>query len=457
MSWTERSNSSLTSRSNKSARLLRKWVSVLFPVEREYCFFIVLLLIGLCASLLLYWITSQGIGVSPDSTKYIEAAQSFRSGEGFLVQGRPMTHYPPLYSLLLVIGSVLTGNPILSTARLLSAGLFGINLFLFAAASLLCTKSRLFAVGCGVSFFLCSKSILSMHATALSEPTYIMLSMAGMILLAGHIASPHPLRLATAAVLIGFAAITRYIGGILIPAAVISLLLMDGRSLRYRIKDSLILAGIAGGPVACWLIRNILVAQSATDRTIEFHPFNIRHIERLMVRSFDFFLPVPVSNEMKILLAGIVGLLFGLTVVYLFRRINFRQEISTVRAAIPLTFSVYSILYITFLFLSITFFDALTPLTHRILLPVLFVLFLSGSWFVKRVSEIWPRKTIWYGYVLFIVLSISINIGPTTAEVIGIHRNGRGYSSPLLEKFRMHRLFEYDCRRQKQSIPMARM
>ena len=50
--------------------------------------------------------TRPGIGVTPDSTVYIDAARNLAAGHGLTAfaadgQSRPLTHYPPLYPSML--------------------------------------------------------------------------------------------------------------------------------------------------------------------------------------------------------------------------------------------------------------------------------------------------------------------------------------------------------------------
>jgi len=71
--------------------------------RRQFGVPLLIILAGACASILMFWITDYGPGVSPDSTTYIETARNLLAGNGFTVGGKPMTHYPPAYPLLLSI------------------------------------------------------------------------------------------------------------------------------------------------------------------------------------------------------------------------------------------------------------------------------------------------------------------------------------------------------------------
>ena len=81
-----------------------------------------------------------GIGINSDSIAYIRAAENLLQGNGLgrvsgLGSFKPMTHWPPLYSLLLAGGHNL-GADLYDSARLIGLGLnillvivFGIPLF----------------------------------------------------------------------------------------------------------------------------------------------------------------------------------------------------------------------------------------------------------------------------------------------------------------------------------------
>ncbi|MBI5203088.1 MAG: hypothetical protein HY925_15965, partial [Elusimicrobia bacterium] len=90
-----------------------------------------------------WWTTRFGTRVFPDSAVYVSAARNLLRGSGFatstanmegfaLFTGtelQPVTHFPPLYSLLLAALSPFGGDP-LKVARPLGAALFGAIVFL---------------------------------------------------------------------------------------------------------------------------------------------------------------------------------------------------------------------------------------------------------------------------------------------------------------------------------------
>ncbi|MDY0042077.1 MAG: hypothetical protein RBS57_17330 [Desulforhabdus sp.] len=400
-------------------RLRRKQISV----------FVLMILLGMCASAVMYQITAQGPGVSPDSTVYIEVARNVLAGKGFLVGGEPMTHYPPVFPLLLAVIGLFTGNDILLAARLLSSILFGVNVVLVALAVYMCTRHDRLATGLMIPIVVLSAPVLSIHSMAWSESPYIAFSMTGCILLAQYLVRPNPKLLVLAALMAGFAAATRYIGITVFPVSVLALLVLSHKPFRHKLGEIILFLGIACLPLVLWLIRNMLVARFATNRQLEFHPFNIEHLKSLVIQMYDFVLPTSISGWTKAFHLGIFATLLVLAIRFLYQRADIKKIKSSIRVILPSVFVIYSVLYIAFLLLSISFFDAHTPVNDRLLLPVFFALIIVVTSVVKGFTEACHQKTVWYGYVLLLLLSVGINAVPAFQRAVAIHHEGTGYTA----------------------------
>ena len=113
--------------------------------KRRFGVLALIMLAGVCASLLMWWITDLGPGVSPDSTVYIETAKNVLAGKGFSAGGEPATYggaygdSPPAYPLLLAIVGLSQNGDILRAGRLLGALFYGTNLVLFGITVHMCT------------------------------------------------------------------------------------------------------------------------------------------------------------------------------------------------------------------------------------------------------------------------------------------------------------------------------
>jgi hypothetical protein len=59
---------------------------------------------AIAASVILLWGTGiYGIGISPDSTIYIDVAKNLLAGNGFVAFSEPMTLFPPAYPIIYLL------------------------------------------------------------------------------------------------------------------------------------------------------------------------------------------------------------------------------------------------------------------------------------------------------------------------------------------------------------------
>jgi len=385
-----------------------------------------LVLAGLVASLAMYRMTAQGAGVSPDSTVYIEAARNLRAGRGLVARGRPMTHFPPGYPLALAAAGAVMGNDPLDAARLLASALFGVNLALLTAAVYASTRRSVLAACCGALLFLVSGPTLAVHSMAWSEALYIALSLAGLILLSRHLVVPCPRLLIAAALLVGLAAATRYVGVTLLAAAVLALLAQRG---ARRARDVLVFAGLACLPLASWLVRNLILARSATNRQLAFHPPGIELLHRLLGAVSRFFLPLSLPGWARVLHLGVAGALLATAVIILWRRARAGSGPRPADLVLPSLLALYGALYLAFLLGVVTFLDANTPADHRILLPVLLALIVVVTSLVWTLSESGSRRWVRPAFVVLIVAMAYANAGPAFSRAMRTHRDGTGYTA----------------------------
>lgn len=383
------------------------------------------------AFMLMLWITNRGTGISPDSTIYIEAARSLRAGNGLVVYGEPMTHYPPAYPLLIwAVDSLHTGD-ILHATRLLSAFFFAGNLTLLGLAVYACTKRSLLAMGTFVLLFLFSSSCIFVHAMAWTEAPFITCSIASIFLFSCHVTRPRLHLIVLAGFMAGLAVATRYVGIVLFPTIVIAFILLKNRSAYLKMKDLAIFVGLASLPLAYCIIRNILVARSATNREFAHHPFDLGHVKSMIYTIGNFALPIPISPWIKTICVAIaVILLFsGISILYIKGNIN--RNAQSVDVVFSLICLVYSVTYVVLLFFSLSFFDAHTPLDNRILLPVIFPLAIASIIVARSLSRELNRRSIWHVFALLVFSIVSVNVIPAMETAVDIHIHGRGYTSRI--------------------------
>jgi len=151
-------------------------------------------------------------------------------------------------------------------------------------------------------------------------------------------------------------------------AAGAAAVLVVGRApLRQRIADALQFGVVSAIPAGVWVLRNALVVGSSTNRDMALHLVGVRHArEALNTASGWLLIPHGAPDILRLaiwlcLVAGVAGL-------YL-RSHTTRPNSSLPK--LPGVLLVFIATYAAFLAVSISLFDANTPLDDRILLPVL--------------------------------------------------------------------------------------
>lgn len=392
----------------------------------DYAALALLALTVFSAFLILLWSTDLGVGTTPDSITYIDTARNIIAGKGFQSDGEPLTHYPPVYPALLAISGLFGIEP-LDGARWLHSLIFALNVLILGTITYLSTNRSVTAGLCSILLFISSAQILEIHTTAWSEPPFIFFSLLALLLLALHIDRPSIPLLLGSSLFLGLALMTRYIGLTLLPPMIMAILLFSGKPTRARIKNSLVLLATGVSPLAIWLLRNILVGGTATDRTIVFHPINGEHIKSLFNTMYNSWMPIRHQGGL-ILFLIVSGLaLIGFLLVIRDEMPN--KGKASLNTIILMVMLLFSITYVAFLFASISLIDAHTPVDDRILSPVYVsgVIFLvSLSW---RISSMTNIRGIWWGYLAISAILIYANANHALSSLIRLHNEGSGFTS----------------------------
>jgi len=336
-------------------------------------------LIGFCELLIL---TNDGMGLGPDSAKYIGAARYLLEhgslcipfGENTPV---PMTHYPPFYPLMLATGGVLGVDPLFA-ARGLNLLLFAANIALIGIAFTKISRNLL-PVALGTFLFATSPQMLRIHATVWSEAPFLFFMLVSFISLMEYSGKGDWRMLICAAIATALAALTRYAGAALVAGALLAIFTRRQSSLRTKVAHVFLFGAIACLPVSLWIVRNLLLAGTAFNRTIVFHPITRPRLEQALDTLSQWILPSKLPYQFRL-----VGLfLVAIALALLMRRRKNRGHTNFGTALQPLF--CFAGCYVLMLVASLSFIGAHTPLDFRILSP-LFIVFLIVLMFMLDVG-----------------------------------------------------------------------
>lgn len=322
------------------------------------------------------------IACNPDAIVYVESAGNLLQGRGLTAVERnysgspthrfrdePLTHYPPLLPLLIAGVSACGLSP--------SEAAGWLNTLVMAASMLVLTHVVYRASGAGMgcalaagAMFLASATTFQMHTEALSEPVFVLLSVSGLAALWAYLERGRGVWLVAAAVLAALAWQTRYVGAALVGAGAAALLFRPGASLRRRLAEASGFCAAASLPMVGWMIRNRLVAGTATHRPIAFHPPLARTWQSGLDALRHWFAPHETPRAVQV-----VGLcLLAVTVAALVVAIGRRRAAGggglPPSPRIVKLMGLFAGVYLLVLVASATFVDARIPFNSRTLFPL---------------------------------------------------------------------------------------
>lgn len=313
----------------------------------------VIALLVLAGMALVWFSTPTGPIFTADSISYIRDVRALQAGAGVLALNN---HWPPGYPVLLSCVYSLFGSEILA-ARLISVVSLALSLSAVAIFTARLDQLRFTAIltPMVVLTHLLAPGFISTYSYALSEPPF-MAALCWALVAYQRARVPEAGRSAwilltcclSAMLLLRYTALP-FVAGILFCLAV--QIHLSGRRWFLSVMGTGLACCI---PLIGWLW---LVSGEAGDAVREFsiHPLQYRHF-------------IELSGSLARWMGGIDGRLAVVIYVVVLATVGW-QWLQTRRPEILLLLTV-SISYLTFLALSLIFFDAHTPLSTRIVLPL---------------------------------------------------------------------------------------
>jgi len=398
-------------------------------------FWILLIALVIAGVALMIYITPYGMGLVNDSVGYIGGARNILAGNGYSRlsgngEPRPITNYPPLFSIAIAAVSLM-GLEALRSAWLLNVVLFGANILLIGLAARKASGSDWFGLLGGL-FFAASEPLFVAHSYAMSEPIYLFLATLCLLLMGKALQNQHWGWLIAAGVTASLAFLARYVAISLYATAVICLLVFRGEW-RKKITDSVIFI-VSGIPLAAiWLVRNYLVSSNVGNRMISYHPIPMDKIQEGVLNFWGWLLPERgglIENHLNLwgivlavfLLAWLTAVLVALVLILRGRVGGSSQQVQTGWA-----FAVEGWVYLAVLVLTLTFVDASPIFEHRILSPFYICVIVLGA---AALAWIWQQRRP-VGQIIAVVLTLGLLVSFAEDSLDSIHllhQDGQGFA-----------------------------
>jgi hypothetical protein len=377
--------------------------------------------------------TPFGLGLNTDSVYYVNGARNIQAGDGFTRTSgegilKPITHFPPLFSLVLAFVG-LGGLDPLRGGRLVIILLYGANSLLFAWLVWKLTRRSWLTV---VGAFLMVFSSVNLRASSwlMSEPLYLFLMLISFLVAYSYMKNWKPATILGLGVLSGLTYLTRYVGlSLVITWLAVILLFLPGWR-RKAAHASLFLLGSLPFVIGI-MLRNYRLTGSTGNRNFILHLAPFEKIADGIRAFWGWILPSGSHAYYDSLSWVFIIIFFALLSagsVFLIQSLirSLRTRVLAMPAGLLLVLALHVTIYLAGVLVAMNFFDATTVLDDRMLLPVFWILLL---FILVGMDHLWKAKksrnqSLWAGalvVVMGVVIYGSIN---TVGE---LKQDGQGF------------------------------
>jgi len=378
-------------------------------------------LLAFSAAILLFIIIHPNhLGFSPDSMAYLGVANSIEAGNGVTnVSGQIVNHWPPLFSLLLALISKTMNSGVFEAGIILQVGLFYCFILFYLLVLRELKINFKLIIFSGV--LLIVSQVSNNFINYLSEGLFLVLLLLSFYFFLKWLNAEKLKYLLIAAFFCGLVFLTRYAGIGFIGCFLLFLLFLQRGKPTYRLRNFILFLGIFIIVISPWVLYQSTFDENTVGRKFAMHLIPLSKLLDLLITFAYWFLG---STLARVLFLGLV-LLF----VNQFRRLWFRLQplrrtmYEKYKNVVLLSF-LFILIYPLFLIVSISFYDAWTPLDNRMLSPLFPFILLLITLFLQILKE-QRQILVLYSTILFLFLSFSSSVYPIYKNH---YENGSGYT-----------------------------
>jgi 4-amino-4-deoxy-L-arabinose transferase-like glycosyltransferase len=389
-------------------------------------------MLGVTGALLIWFNTPWGIGVGYDSVYYLKAADNLLSGFGLSrldVQGNVvyLTHYPPLYPLVVAVTRIITGTQAVVAARLIASISFGILIFLTGFIVLRLTGAMAAGVLAALVIF-SSPVLIEVNLMAMSESIFLVLLLLLFIATIQYLSNQHRIWLVVAALFGAGLYLARYSGIVFIGVSAFGIILFELNAFRKRLSNAILFGVLCVIPILFWFGRNYVLTGSMTNRVISFHPPSIDVLRQGLLTITTWGIPnwIPAHYALFFILLPAAGLIYLLITG---GREKTRIIITQNKTHLSISLLIlYILFYMCSLLLSLTFFDASTKLNNRILSPVYLLSLIIFFVFLWDIGCRTKWKVILIAGSVLVLVCIALNTIASNSILVNMREKGMGFT-----------------------------
>ena len=355
--------------------------------------------------------STYGAGIGADSVSYLSTAENLIAGEGLQdFRGAGLLPWPPLFPLLLAaIG--LVGIEPLEAGRLVNVASCG--LIILVSGLWLRRRLRSPFLAMGAALALATSYPLGYFSSfILTDAIFVLFMLLALMRMESF--SNRNVRwkpLVLAALFTALAVLTRYAGIAVVVTGVLMLLLYAGGTLADRLNRAAVYGAISAAPVGAVFARNyVLFGDYDRDATRIGQPL-LTSLEQAAGLFHEAVMPANVPGWIgaSLLWSFVLAVSTG-AAICVYTAVRERSPSpstpgasSTSReSARPL--AVFSLVYLTFILLVVSWVGNPSGIAMRFLLPLYVSLFLLGAWLFDRLCHVGARG--WRGVAKWTTASL---------------------------------------------------
>ncbi|NGO55856.1 glycosyltransferase family 39 protein [Allomesorhizobium camelthorni] len=360
--------------------------------------------------------TAHGIGILPDSVAY------FRIGSAH--------HFAPLYTWLLQTISS-HGLAISEAAWWLGWALLIANIVLILRLLHLAQLRPALAV-MATALIVYHPVFVEYHSVAMTEALFFVFVLASILVFPIAVANGWRSGFALVGVLIGLGMLTRFATAPLLPALVITRLLVGDGNLPRRVTDCVVMTAACVGVFGSWVVVSELTTGDSTGRAFEFRGSPDAAFWIATLRSASvMLLPAPVPSAARFLFLALAS---GAAVWAMARYVREWLRVSPDRRSqastlVPIALIFLSLFYAAFLIFSVMIQYRLY-LTGRFLLPLyVFAALATAILFGNHSFKFTLSRTTTTVLAVVAGVILTSNLARTALFTKSAHELGLGYAS----------------------------
>ena len=300
------------------------------------------------------------LGLTSDSVQYMFVAESLLNGDGFVDEdGIFVSHWPPLYSIMLALFSKITSTTVQMAGWYLNAFLiFSLPLITYKIVKILELK---FFYKITLPIIIVTSAAVLRHTYLLSEGLFLSLLLIILLLFLKYIKHDNIKYLIGSGIVSGLLILTRYAGIGFITGCCIYLLFIQPKTIRFKLRTLIIYSLCTASLFLLWLLYSYGMDAPRNIREFYFHPVSLHQLFRILKTIAHWFVSLTFVNAIFLVLI-IAGLLK--TQITLIPRL-IKNNIVTYKPYVRLLTTLI-VSYVLFIIVALSFFDSEIPIGNRI-------------------------------------------------------------------------------------------